>query len=69
MDKKTEYNLAYSKATYKRVPLDVRKEDVEAFRLAASMDGTTLNAWIKDLMAARCDALGIVVPSRTEREA
>lgn len=68
LDKKTAYNVAYSKATYHRVPLDVRKEDLESYRSAASADGMAFNVWIKELMAQRCGELGISIPSREKKE-
>ena len=46
-EKKIAYNLKYSKDTYKRVPLDLRKEKYTEVKAAADAVGESVNGYIK----------------------
>ena len=67
-EERVQDSLAYRTANYHRIPLDVFDEDMESYRYAAGSSGLSLNAWIKDLMAKRCDEMGVELPSRKTRK-
>jgi len=60
--------VAYQMANYHRIPLSVFNEDMDIYRTAAGLSGLSLNAWIKDLMAKRCDEMGLELPSKKTRK-
>ena len=47
MASRSEYITAYKKENYKRVPLDLKKEQYQELKAAADCAGTSINAYIK----------------------
>ena len=53
----------YRKREFKRVPLDVRREDYERIKAAADAAGLPVNTWIKSVMFSALDASGAPAPA------
>ena len=52
-DERTKYKTDYARKKYKRVPLDLRKEDYEELQALAAELGEPINAFIKKAIAMR----------------
>lgn len=50
-----QYRLDYAKTKYKRVPLDMKKEDYEKLQAVAAAAGEPINAYIKKAIAERME--------------
>lgn len=53
--RKAAYDLEHKRATYHRIPLDVRKEDYPKIKEAAIAQGETVNGWIKRAISERLE--------------
>lgn len=53
----TSYKVKYAKEKYKRVPLDLKKQDYEELQAAAEAAGEKVNAFIKQAIADRLKAM------------
>lgn len=54
---KTEYNLAYSKKHYKRVPLDLTPEQYAETQAAAQSVSESVNGFIKKSISERIEKI------------
>ena len=52
---KAAYDIQYAKENLKRVPLDVKKEDFEKIKEAATAAGESVNGYIKTAIRERIE--------------
>lgn len=56
MENRTRYKNEYAKNNYKRIPLNLKKDDFEILAAAAAAAGEPVNTYIKNAIAARIQA-------------
>lgn len=56
MENRTKYKNDYAKEKYKRVPLNLKKDEFERLQEAAAATGEPVNTWIKEAIRRRLES-------------